>query len=88
MSFSRLVTGNEPHLVITRRSDGYRVIDIPLINYLNLMKSEAYESMPLQEFLDRESRWDMIFFLDRNHAWLETQIIVNDWVVRINDIEQ
>lgn len=52
------------------------------------MKSEAYESMPLQEFLDRESRWDMIFFLDRNHAWLETQIIVNDWVVRINDIEQ
>ena len=87
MSFSRLVTGNEPHLVITRRSDGYQVIDIPLINYLGLMKSEAYESMPLQEFLDRESRWDMIFFLDRNHAWLKTQIIVNDWVVRLNDID-
>ncbi len=87
MSFSRLVTGNEPHLVITRRSDGYTVVDIPLNNYLGIMKSELFKDMKLQEYLDRESRWEMIFFLDRNHAWIQLQIIVEDWVVRIKRID-
>lgn len=87
MSFPRLMTKNSPRLQITRRSDGYRVVDIPLIPYLLLLRSEAYKDMDKQEFLDRESRWDMIFFLDRNHVWLQTQMIINDWVVRLEDID-
>lgn len=87
LSISRLVTSNAPRLNITRRSDGYHIVDIPLNNYLLLLKSEAYKEMPLQEYLDRESRWNMIFFLDRNHAWIETHIVINDWVVRLNDID-
>ncbi len=86
MSFPRLVTTNSPRLVITRKADGQDVINIPLNNYLLLMKSEAYASMPAQEFLDRESRWKMLFFL-RNGYWLDTVIEINDWVVRINNTE-
>ena len=86
MSFPRLVTYNSPRLVITRKADGYKVIDIPLNNYLLLMKSEVYADMPPQEFLDRESRWKMLFFL-RNGYWLQTQIEINDWIVRINNTE-
>ena len=86
MSFPRLVTTNSPRLVITRKSDGHNVIDIPLNNYLLLMKSEAYASMPAQEFLDRESRWKMLFFL-QGGIWLNTVIEINDWVVRINNTE-
>ncbi len=86
MSFPRLVTTNSPRLVITRKSDGHKVIDIPLNNYLLLMKSEAYASMPAQEFLDRESRWKMLFFL-QGGIWLNTVIEINDWVVRINNTE-
>ena len=84
MSFPRLVTTNSPHLVITRKVDGYKVVDIPLNNYLLLMKSEAYASMPAQEFLDRESRWKMLFFL-QGGRWLDTVIEINDWIVRINN---
>ncbi len=40
-----------------------------------------------QEYLDRQSRWNMLFFLDRDHLWLKTNIVVNDWRVRINDID-
>ena len=40
-----------------------------------------------QEFLDRESNWSLIFFLDDNHTWIRTHIVVNDWIVRINDTE-
>ena len=86
MSFPRLVTYNSPRLIITRREDGVKVIDIPLNNYLLLMKSEAYASMPAQEFLDRESRWKMLFFL-QNGLWLRTQIEINDWIVRLNNTE-
>ena len=86
LSFPRLVTTNSPRLVITRKEDGYKVIDIPLNNYLLLMKSEVYSEMPSQEFLDRESRWKMLFFL-RNGYWLQTKIEINDWIVRINNTE-
>ena len=86
MSFPRLVTYNSPRLVISRKSDGQKVVDIPLNNYLLLMKSEAYASMAPQEFLDRESRWKMLFFL-QGGRWLDTVIEINDWVVRINNTE-
>ena len=43
--------------------------------------------MPAQEFLDRESEWSLVFFLDSNNRWYNTRIIVNDWVVRINNSE-
>lgn len=89
-STSRLYVGNNPRLKITRRApgteeDGATVIDIPLINYLLLLKSQEFSRMGSQEFLDRESRWNMIFFLDDHNYWIRTQIVINDWVVRIND---
>lgn len=87
ISFSRLVTANRPRLTVSRKSDGRKVIDIPLINYLLMLKSEKFASMGAQEFLDRESHWSMLFFLDRDNIWLRTQIVINDWVVRINDVE-
>ena len=87
MSFPRLVTGNEPRLQISRKSDGHQVIDIPLNNYLLLLKSEQFAKMGAQEYLDRESRWNMIFFLDRNLMWIKTQIVINDWVVRLNNTD-
>ncbi len=29
----------------------------------------------------------MIFFLDSDNRWVQVSIIINDYVVRINDIE-
>ncbi len=85
-STSRLVTDNEPRLRVRRSIDGEPVIDIPLIDYLLLMKSDVYTDMGPQEYLDRESEWTLIFFLDAAHEWIKTQIVINDWVVRINQV--
>lgn len=87
MSFSRLAVGTSPRLQITNKETGNKVIDIPLNNYLLLLKSQQFASMGDQEFLDRESRWSMIFFLAENNYWLKTTIVINDWIVRINDAE-
>lgn len=86
LSTSRLTTGNRPRLVITRNIDGKEVVNIPLNEYLLLLKSERFHEMGNQEFLDRESDWSLIFFLDDDHEWIRTHIVVNDWVVRLNDI--
>ncbi len=90
-STSRLAPANGMHLLITAKNadaDADRtVIDIPLVNYLLLYKSEKYASMPAQEYLDREDSWEMIFFLDSEKNWLKTHIVVNDWVVRLNNID-
>ena len=29
----------------------------------------------------------MIFFLDANNHWIRTQVVINDWVVRINSAD-
>ena len=85
-STSRLVDeeGHCPRLCIQRASDGRAIVDIPLIDYLLLLKSDVYSDMGTQEFLDRESEWSLIFFLDEGLEWMKTQIIVNGWVVRLN----
>lgn len=87
LATSRLMTKNAPRLLIRRKTDGVAVVDIPLNNYLLLLKSELYASMGAQEFLDRESEWSMIFFLDDNNYWLKTFIKINNWTVRINNSE-
>lgn len=86
-SISRLMIKNSPKLVIRRKADGGEVVNIPLNNYLLLFKSEFHKEMDAQEFLDRESEWSMLFFLDADHTWAKTKIKINDWTVRINDME-
>lgn len=87
ISFSRLLTAASPRLIITHKESGKNVVDIPLNNYLLLLKSKSFASMGNQEFLDRESRWNMIFFLSEGNYWVSTQISIKDWDVRINNTE-
>ena len=94
LSTSRLMKKNNPHLVVKRRKENKSnkdgkddvVINIPLNEYLLLTCSEYYK-MGDQEYLDRESRWTLFFFLQENGNWWNVKIVVNDWVVRINDVE-
>ena len=86
-STSRLMVKNSPKLIIRRASDGNAVINIPLNNYLLLLKSELYEQMKPQEFLDRESEWSLFFFLDENGAWIKTYIKINDWTILVNNMD-
>lgn len=87
LSTSRLTTGTSPRLTITKTADGEEVLSIPLNNYLQLLKSQLYADMGAQEYLDRESEWTLIFFLDSGLRWINTRIVINDWVVRLNHTE-
>lgn len=86
-SMSRLHTANSPRLIIERKEDNRVVVDIPLNDYLLLIKSMQHKNMSAQEFLDRESDWSMVFFLDEVRTWWQVHIIVNGWTVRLNGID-
>lgn len=86
LTTGRLMADAETRLTISNRETGETVLSIPLIDYLELCKTVANYDMPLQEYLDREDTYTMTFFLDSNKAWVNTQIIINDWIVRYNDI--
>ncbi len=85
-STSRLIAGAPARLVIDNARTGEQVLSVPLINYLLLLKSLHFDSMGSQEFLDRESRWNMILFLSGGR-WVDTRIVINDWIVRLNNAE-
>lgn len=99
ISTSRIVEnpGANPRLRVTRAdtkaigragdSDN-TVLDLDLIYLIKLARQQNnVNEMPLQEYLDRESRWSFIFLLDENNNYYSLRIKVNDWEVRINNIE-
>lgn len=87
MSMGRLMADHKPLLIVRRADTGKVVFSIPIIKYMDMCRTVAQYDMPLQEFLDREDTYVMTFFLDANQSWINTQIIINDWIVRYNDIE-
>ncbi len=87
ISTSRLIDGSESRLEVKRAADGKKVVSIPLSEMLLLLKSERYSWMKNQEFLDRQSVWNLTFVLTGDDYWSGTSVIINNWVVRLNNIE-
>ena len=74
LTTGRLMADSDMRLTISNRETGETVLSIPLIDYLELCKTVANYDIT------------MTFFLDSNNAWINTQVIINDWIVRYNDI--
>lgn len=90
-STSRLLVEHLPtaRLVVTSRyaTNGTPIIDLPLIEYLMLIRGFGDSWIKSdQEFLDRQSRWTLMFFL-QSGKWQQSRIVVNDWIVRVNHAE-
>ena len=86
-SLSRIMCQNaeSSYIVIRKKSTGSEIVRLPLIEYMLVAKS-SYQSWieDNQEFLDRQSHWSFMFFL-QSGRWLQTRIAVNNWIVRTND---
>ncbi|MDE6297169.1 MAG: FimB/Mfa2 family fimbrial subunit [Muribaculaceae bacterium] len=87
ISTSRLIDGSESRLEVKRAKDGKKVVSIPLSEILLLLKSDRYSWMGNQEFLDRQSVWNLTFVLTGDDYWSGTSIVINNWVVRLNNID-
>ena len=77
---------NKMFLSVYRKSDGKKIISLPVIDYLLLAKSmEIQESISDQEYLDRQDEYSMLFFLDDGHRWLDSFIYINSWRIVFNN---
>lgn len=88
ISIGRLLETQNPQLKIVDRETGKELLpNNSLIGYLSLLKQQNLINMPVQEYLDREDNFGMIFFVDENLTMLKTVIQINDWIVNMNDFE-
>lgn len=88
LSVPRLMANSKAVLKVNRVDDGREVLSIPLVNILLMLKSEHFNYLKPQEFLDRQSRWNLTFFLTNDGVWAGVSIVINDWIVRINNVSE
>lgn len=86
LSTSRIMYGSNPRLVVHNRKFNRDILDIDLAWFLSLQAiGEHKAEWSDQEYLDRQDEYAMTFFID-DTTWLTTYIIVNGWVLSLEDI--
>lgn len=88
LSTVRLLETQTPRLdIIDKEKDKPLLPGNNLISYLKLLKEQNLINMPLQEYLDREDHFSILFFVDDNLTLISSVIEINNWIVHIHDIE-
>lgn len=81
MTTSRLQTCQNPSLVITRSSDGEKVVEIPILDYFMMVKGQYNRKMTDDEYLDRMDEFNMTFFMNEDSSWFSNVIDILSWRV-------
>lgn len=87
MTTSRLQTCRRPVLTVTRRYDGEKIIEIPVIDYFMMVKGEYYKNMTDDEFLDRQDDYSMTFFLKEDGSWYKAVVDILSWRVVLQNTD-
>ena len=87
ISTSRLMEENAARLMISDKRDGGKVLvsmNLPWV--ISLMKNENNVKWNLQEYLNRQDSYTIMLFFNDN-TWMNSQIIINGWVVNAKEID-
>lgn len=79
----RLVKGQNTTVTITNK-EGKKVLSLPVIDYALLVKGH-YGDLEDQDYLDRQDKYDMVFFLDERNEWIDAYVMINSWKVVLQD---
>jgi hypothetical protein len=89
LTLSRLVIDDwaevtRPMLTIKQRSTGQTLLSIPLIDYALMVRRISGSQAEEQEYLDRQSHYDMTFYLE-NGQWMSHEVVINSWRIILID---
>ena len=87
LTVNRLFENMNPQLSIYSKETQEKILQIPLIDYVLLVKGNYNKAMSNQEYLDRQDEYNFVFFIDDNHSWLAAQIYINSWRVVLNNTD-
>ena len=84
---SKLIANHPTLLTIKDTETQHTIAEIDVHDLLRLGLITIYdEKWGYQEYLDREDHYTISLFIE-NDAWLEVSVIVNGWVISLNDID-
>ena len=87
LNTSRIMVDTNPRLIIRNNDTQQEVLNINLSWFLTLQAiGEHRTEWSDQEYLDRQDEYSITFFTDGS-TWMKTHIIVNGWVLSLQDIE-
>ena len=72
MNTLRLMENDDTRLRLIYQPSGKEIFDIPLTPYLLLSRNVETTYMPPQEYLDRQDRYNLIFFPEPDRGSAET----------------
>ena len=88
LTTSRLMKDSTAKLRVYRTDNGETIASIRLIDALLLvMGYENAHRLTAQQYLDYKDEYNMIFFLDANHRWLDGSLQIESWRVVYKDVE-
>jgi hypothetical protein len=77
-------TYTRPSLTIYNTHTGGKLLSIPLIDYLLLVRSYYHNVSSDQDYLDRQDEFNFTFFINEG-TWLNSEILINSWRVVLNN---
>ena len=88
LTTSRLMADSHARLKIYRTDTGETIASIRLIDAVLLaMGYENSKKLTRQQYLDYKDEYNMVFFLDENHRWLDGMLQIESWRVVYKDVE-
>lgn len=88
LTTSRLMENSAARLHIYRTDTGATIASINLIDALLLvMGYENSKKLTKQQYLDYKDEYSLTFFLDENHRWLNSVILIESWRVVYHEHE-
>ena len=79
-------------LIVRKTSTGEKMWEFDLMEFLRKRKPASRpdgSTLPMQEYLDREWNWELniLYDLDDDSAFMAVAIVVNGWIIWLNEIE-
>ncbi|MDE6522597.1 MAG: FimB/Mfa2 family fimbrial subunit [Muribaculaceae bacterium] len=81
LSTGRFMVGVEQQLTISLKDTGDKILSIPLVQYLLLVRGQAQQTISAQDYLDRYVEFSIVFFIDEAYVWDRSKIYINNWRV-------
>lgn len=88
LTTSRLMADSGAYLKVYRTDNGETIASIRLIDAILLvMGYENSHKLTPQQYLDYKDEYNMTFFLDENHRWIDGMLQIESWRVVYKEVE-
>ena len=73
------MAGREQYLTVTDTESGDRILRVPLVEYLLLVRSMYEQATSDQDYLDRYDDFSLVFFVGDDLTWIKQRVLINGW---------